>query len=184
MIKTIAGTGQYGCTGSNRQIQDGQLATITGLYNPVGLYVHNDQVFFSDFVSVRTILPNGIVNTIAENRSHILEDGILAINARILHPYGIYVNDSGIYIACCGDSRVRKIDHHNGMITTIAGTIVEQGYSDDVPFDFQQYPHIGPRKKQFIKPFPKSYHDMVIHFCNQHNEECECYETLNKKVKR
>jgi len=89
------------------------------------------------------------------------------------------VDDSGIYIAISNYNRVRKVDC-NGIITTIAG----RGYSDDdVPFDFSMYPHIGPKKKKpLIKPFPQSYLDIVFHFYNQYNEEC--YESLNKKVKR
>ena len=181
-IVTIAGTGAHG----NRS-SDGKLATIADLSVPSGLCIHNYQIYFSDFSGrVSKIVSNGIIIAVVGKGGLEGEkgDGILAINAFLLHPFGIFVNDSGIYIACFGDSTIRKVDH-NGMITTIAGTMGEEGYSGDVPFDFQKYPHIGPRKKQLFKPFPKSYFDLTIHFYNQHhNEARECYEPLNKKVKR
>ena len=44
---------------------------------------------------------------------------------------------------------------------TIVGT-GREGYSGDVPFDFHKYPHIGPRKKLPIKPFPNAYHDLIV----------------------
>jgi len=70
------------------------------------------------------------------------------------------VDDSGIYICCYTLSVIRKVDF-NGIITTIVGT-GETGYSDDVPFDFKKYPHIGPKKKPLIKPFPHAYHDLIV----------------------
>ena len=92
--------------------------------------------------------------------------------------------DSQIYIADTNNHCIRKIDQ-NGMMRRVIGTGV-YGYSGDVPFDFEQYPHIGPPKKQLFKTIPKLLHDiLVIHVNSHQNEVCDdtCYEHLNKKVK-
>jgi len=60
---------------------------------------------------------------------------------------GMFIDEySQIYIAEEYNHCIRKIDE-NGTITIIAGT-GQSGYSGDVPFDFQEYPHIGPKKKK------------------------------------
>ena len=47
------------------------------------------------------------------------------------------------------------------MMRRVVGTDIH-GYSGDVPFDFEKYPHVGPRKKTTIKPFPHAYHDLIV----------------------
>ena len=90
-----------------------------------------------------------------------IEDDMLATECKLNCPTGIFVdNDSQIYIADSFNHCIRKIDR-NGMMRRVIGT-GQEGYSGDVPFDFQQYPHIGPRKKSFIKPFPHAYHDLAL----------------------
>ena len=133
--------------------------------NPNGILVHNDRIYFSDQDNhrVRMVLPNGIIKTIAGNGiKGNVGDGNLAIKAELRTPTGLFVDDSGIYICFCDDMRIRKVDS-NRIIRTIVGT-GKYGYSGDVPFDFQQYPHIGPRKKSLIKPFLKVLYDITIHF--------------------
>ena len=75
----------------------------------------------------------------------------------------------------------------SGMISTIAGT-GNCGYSGDVPFDFQKYPHMGPprpfstREGQFVK----SYHDIVFKYTSTTIDNlCEQseYEPAKKKKK-
>ena len=80
----------------------------------------------------------------------------------LINPAGLWIDDSKIYIADFKNHRVLKVDEF-GKVTTIAGT-GKPGYSGDVPFDFDKYPHIGPKKKQLIKPFPRSYHDLIVSF--------------------
>ena len=175
IITTIAGTGEYGYNG------DDQPATSAHLNQPQGLFVYNDQVYFSDYYNnrVRMILPNGMIKTIAgTGKRGYNGEGMLAAESPLDLVSGIFVDDSGIYMAEYGSSRIRKIDS-NGIITTIAGT-GKEGYSGDVPFDFEKYPHIGPKKKQFIKPLPKTYHDVVIHCQNSFDTG---YELPNKEVK-
>ena len=118
------------------------------------------QVYIADSGTyhARKIDRNGIISTIAGNGKETYNgDGILATKAS-----GIFVdNDSQIYIADSHNHCIRKIDQY-GMISTIVGTPCVEGFSGNVPFDFQKYPHIGPKKKPKIKPFPKAYHDIVI----------------------
>jgi len=82
-------------------------------------------------------------------------------------------NDSQVYIA--DNNCICRIDQ-SGMMKSVAGTDL-----DDVPFDFHKYPHIGPRKKPIIKPFPHAYHDLIV----KCKEMClfEHYEPATKKIK-
>ena len=100
---------------------DDQPATSARLYQPYGLFVHNDQVYITDYYNnrVRKILPNGIIKTIAGTGKYgqYNGDGTLATGSHCYHPTGIFVDDSGIYI-CCSDARIRKIDC-NGIFSTI-----------------------------------------------------------------
>jgi len=87
-------------------------------------------------------------------------DGLLATDAQLHFPEGIFLDHSLIYFCDEYNRRIRVIDG-DGRIRTIAGT-GQKGYSGDVPFDIKKYPHVGPRKKQWIKPFVKYYYDVVI----------------------
>ena len=149
VIKTIAGAGVKEYT------VDDQPPIHSQAWYCYGIWVHNDCVYFSDHYNNRIwmILPNGMIKTIiVKNRA--------GNGSQFVHPSGIFVDDSGIYFCCNYDSRIRKVDP-NGTITTIIGTS-KYGYSGDVPFDFEKYPHIGPRKKQLIKPFPRALYDIAI----------------------
>ena len=157
IISTIAGNGVGGYNG------DGKLAVNAQLYHPRGLFVGEDEegreeVWIAEYGSnlVRKIDGLGRISTIAGTGGFGYNgDDQLATRAN-------YKSDWkwNMWIADFGNQRVRKIDG-NGIVTTIAGTGVK-GYSGDVEFDFNKYPHIGPRKKPLIQPFPKSYHDLII----------------------
>jgi len=131
---------------------------------PECLFIHHDEVYFTDgLYHVFKVFPDGTLTTIAGivNDAGYNGDDQLATECKLYFPSGIFVDDdSEIYIADAHNSRIRKIDR-NGMMRTIVGT-GNRGYSGDVPFNFQQYPHIGPRKKQLIKPFPHAYHDLIV----------------------
>jgi len=179
IMTTIAGNGADGYNG------DGMLATQASIC-PHCVYVHNDQIYISDVFNhrIRKILPNGIITTIAGTGEQGYNgDGQLAIHAHFFKPSGLFVDtDSQIYITDSDNHCIRKIDQF-GIISTIAGS-GKQGYSGDFPFDFEQYPHIGPRKKPLIKPFPNAYHDIVIYYNDYNNSTATWtkYETLSKKT--
>ena len=133
---------------------------------PFSVAVYRDEIFVAynhDHV-VRKILSNGDFETLIGNgKCGHGGDHSFAINALVNRPSGIFVDDSQVYIADYGNHRIRKIER-NGLVKTIVGT-GQPGYSGDVPFDFKKYPHIGPKKKQLLKPFSIRYSDIVI-YCN------------------
>ena len=144
--------------------QDGTITTIesgnTSL-TPYFIVVVNDELFVSfhgNHMVGKIHLHTGTVETLIGNGRY-SGDGSLTL---LQNPGSICVDeDAKVYIADYGNNRIRRIDR-NGIVNTIAGT-GQRGYSGDVPFDFKQYPHIGPKKKQLIKPFPKSLFDITIH---------------------
>ena len=145
--------------------QNGMISTVwrAMIIAPKCLFIHNDEMYFTDgLCQLFKVFPNGITKTIAgiKKEAGYNGDDQLATECKLNCPSGIFVDDSQIYIADAHNSRIRKIDR-NGMMRTIVGT-GKSGYSGDVPFNFQQYPHIGPRKKQLIKPFPHAYHDLIV----------------------
>ena len=183
MITTIAGNGIKGFNG------DGQLATTAQLSHPVSVFQYKNEIYISDFGNhrIRKIDTSGIISTIAGPDIITNPDAIFVHNDEVYFlqckrlcklqcngimktlsesevlncPNGIFVdNDSHIYIADTFNHCIRRIDQDG--VSSIVGTMGEQGYSGDVPFDFKQYPHIGPRKKSKIKPFPKVYHDLIV----------------------
>ena len=120
MIKTVAGTGQYGYSG------DGGLATGAMLGNCFGVAVSAvGEVYIADTYNyrIRKIFTNGTIVTIAGNGTFGYGgDGGLATRATFRNPTGVAVSQSGeVYIADYGNNCVRKI-FRNGTITTIAGT--------------------------------------------------------------
>ena len=165
MIITIAGTGERGYNG------DGILATIANLNFPRSVFIHNDQIYISDSQNnrIRKILPNGIIKTIAGNGlCGYNGDEQLAIHAKLCSPTGIFVDtDSQVYIADRDNHIIRKVDS-NGMIRTVLGSGRKLGYSGDVLFDFEKYPHIGPQKKKQLDSlhFSKAYCDLEM-FCEK-----------------
>ena len=161
IMSTIAGTGEQGYNG------DDQPATSAHLDAPDTLFVRNDEVYFTDRENfrIRKILSNGIIKTIAGTGvCGYNGDNILAVGAQISDSQGIFVDEHSQVFFVDGN-RIRKIDQRGGLISTIVGT-EEEGYSGDVPFDFKQFPHIGP-KKVSIKPFPKACYDISIKLLDQ-----------------
>ena len=147
---------------------NGIISTIEGTEKNIyvdSVFVCNDEVYFTDSKSlVFKILQNGIIKTIAGIKSEEGFNGndMLATQCKLNCPKGIFVdNDSQVYIADTYNHCIRRIDQ-NGIMRNVIGTAGKEGYSGDVPFDFQKYPHIGPRKKQLIKPFPHAYHDLIV----------------------
>ena len=135
--------------------------------NPLFITVsHHDELYIADCGNdrIRKVSNHGKVVTIAGSfTGGYNEDGILATHAKLFGPTGVFVtsNSSGeIYISEFNGCRIRKVNSH-GIISTISGTGTP-GYSGDIPFDFQRYPHIG---KKTIRPFPRSYFDISIQ-CN------------------
>ena len=142
------------------------IGTAIDLTSIDSIFVHNDEVYFTDgMYVVYKLQPNdGTMSIIAGTPYEVgcNGDDMLATECKFRGPRGIFIDtDSQIYIADTNNHCIRRIDR-NGMISVIVGTQGEKGYSGDVPFDFHKYPHIGRKKKQPIKPFPQAYHDLIV----------------------
>lgn len=130
-ISTIAGTGTYGYSG------DSLLATSSMIKEATGIAVDNSgNVYFSDLGNsrIRKIdIPTGMLYDLAGTGiSGYNGDNIQADHAEINNPYGIALDVSGnIYFADKINNRVRKIDVITGIITTVAGTGVNNTYNGD-----------------------------------------------------
>ena len=134
----------------------GTISTIAESINtyPCALFVHNDELYWTTSTThlVLKLLPNGTVKTIVGMENQ----------CKLLVPKGIFVDvDSQIYIADTLNHCIRIFDQ-NGMMIRVIGIAGQTGYSGDVPFDFQKFPHVGTRKKELIKPFPHAYHDLIV----------------------
>jgi len=127
-ISTIAGNGSAGYSG------DGGVATSAGLNAPT--YVCTDRqgnVYISDVnnnVIRKVDVSTGKISTVAGNdTAGFSGDGGLAVNARLLSPAKIFINNKGdLYIADENNDRVRKVS--GGYISTIAGGGTGSGIGD------------------------------------------------------
>ena len=127
-ITTVAGTGRWGYSG------DGGRAVEAWLGAPLGLAVDasgNLYIGHADGQRVRKVDTSGIITTFAGiGESGFSGDGGPAVSARLNHPTGLAVDNSGnLYIADSENHRIRRVDS-SGIITTIAGTGVP-GFSGD-----------------------------------------------------
>ena len=133
VITTIAGTGEPGSDG------DGGPATKAKVGCPYNVRPGEDgSVYIADVCSdtIRQVLPNGTIRTVAGGGGKELGDGGPATIASLAHPDDMIAASAGnLYIADTVHHRIRKVDK-NGIITTVAGTGAllengESGYSGD-----------------------------------------------------
>ena len=170
IISTIAGTGRSFSV-SGILATDGILAMDAIVFHPYSVHVHNDQVFISTQQHCKKIqLANGIITSVAgmEGRKGFNGEDTLATQCELNCPKGIFVDvDSQIYMADMGNHCIRRIDP-DGMMRRVVGT-GQRGYSGDVEFDFEKYPHVGPRKKkQQMRPFSNTYSDILIRIADDY----------------
>ena len=134
--------------------------------SPYFVFVFKDELYVANRCrhTVQKIhMYNGTMETLIGNEvGGCSGDGSLAKDALVHCPTSIFVDENAqVYIADFGCHKIRRIDR-NGIVNTVVGTR-QAGYSGDVPFDFEKYPHIGPKKNQLIKPFPKASYDITVH---------------------
>ena len=131
IIRTIAGNG-IDCAYSG----DYGPATDAQLCNPIDVAVDtagNVYVIDGGNNIVRKISITGIIKPYAGIASFFggYGDGFPATDAALAGPRSISVDGAGnLFIADVGNSRIRKVDHITGIITTVAGNGI-QGYSGD-----------------------------------------------------
>ncbi len=119
-ISTIAGFG------STSYIGDGRLATSAGLNGPTNFFVDSlNNVYIADQLNhrIRKFAVGGNISTIAgTGTASYNNDNILATNAFLNQPGGVFVDSSGrVYVADCQNRRIRMFTQ-GGNISTIAGT--------------------------------------------------------------
>ncbi|MFH8594925.1 NHL repeat-containing protein [Streptomyces rimosus] len=133
IIHTVAGSGTAGFSG------DGGPATAASLNSPKGLGVDsagNLYIGDQDNHRIRKVDTHGVITTVAGNGSPgYVRDGIPATETRLNGAEGSVVDDDGnLYIADCGNHRIRKI-RTDGTVITLAGNGTGGYERDDVPAD-------------------------------------------------
>ena len=130
-IDTLAGDGELNFRA------DGVPAIQAPIFLPYGVIVDPlGNIYLSDTNNnrIRRVdVQTGLIATIAGNgTSGYSGDGGLATQATISQPGGLTMDGAGnIYFADSGNDIVRRIDAVSGIVTTIAGVPVTQGYSGD-----------------------------------------------------
>src|SRR5665213_232323 len=129
IITTVAGDSILGYNG------DTILATSAELNDPMGVTVDaSGNIYIAEYGNrIRKVtVSTGIITTIAGNGNNGFSgDNGLAVNAKLNHPYGMALDNSGnLYIADRFNNRIRKVNFGTGIITTIAGDSI-QGYNSD-----------------------------------------------------
>lgn len=129
-ITTVAGTGDAGFNGDQRQATDAQL------FFPVGVAVDsNDNLYIADGANhrVRKVdTSSGVITTVAgTGNAGFSGDGGPASEAQLNFPFRVAVDDeAGLYIADAANHRIRRVDDTSRTITTVAGT-GSGGFSGD-----------------------------------------------------
>jgi len=142
LITTIAGvysggSGSYG--------GDGGPATAAGLNSPVAVAVDKaGNVYISDLGNARIRRVDAItgnITTYAGNGSQgYTGDGGPATAAEVYQPYQLAFDTAGnLYFVDANTATVRKIDKTTNVITTIAGTGVQNYYGDGGKADTAQF---------------------------------------------
>ena len=131
VITTVAGNGMAGYNG------DGSQATAAEIYDPNGLTVDNNgDLFIGDTGNARireVNLSTGVITTIAGTGTWGYSgNGGPATAAELNAPQGLALNSSGdLFFADSNNNIVREINLASGVITTVAGVPLWQGYNGD-----------------------------------------------------
>jgi len=128
VVDTFAGDGTACYSGDEKP------AVETGLNCPEAVVIDaSGNLFIADTSNhrVRKVDSAGIITTVAGNgEKGFSGDGGPAVEARLMSPKALAADGSGnLYIADCGNNRIRRIDSRGG-ITTVAGK-GEEGFSGD-----------------------------------------------------
>jgi streptogramin lyase len=130
-VAGIGGSGSYGYSG------DGGDATSARLDGPRGLFLDssgNIYIADTDNQCIRKVDESGTITTVAGtgDSGDCSGDGGLATDATMRRPRGVFADSSGnIYIADTENHIIRRVDAATRIITTVAGTPEQDGYSGD-----------------------------------------------------
>lgn len=130
-ISTFAGTLAFGSSG------DGGLATAATFEDPEHFaFDPAGNLFIADELACKIREVNATtlkITTVAGNGvSGFSGDGGPATAAELSSPAGVAIDGAGnLYIADAGNNRIRRVDGHSGVISTIAGTAATTGSLGD-----------------------------------------------------
>ncbi len=132
VINTVAGNQFWTYSPGN----EGYPASSSSLYLPYGVVADpSGKVYISDTLNgrVRMVDTSGKIWTIAGDGTFGYSgDGGAATSAEVNEPSGLAIDGAGnIYFADSGNDVVRRIDRVSGVITTVAGTPGNAGFSGD-----------------------------------------------------
>ncbi len=119
-VTTVVGIGQY--------IAEGRPAKQAPIYAPDFAVASDGTAYLAENNSnvVRRILPNGTIERFAGGGTPIASfsgDGGPALNAGLAYPNDVEIGPNGaIYICDSFNHRIRRIDAHTNIITTVAGS--------------------------------------------------------------
>ena len=121
-LQVVAGNGSPGYAGDNGPASNAKLNAPTGLF-----VSKNGDLYISDTGNNRIRMVNYktmIITTVAGTGTPGYNgDGILAVNADISSPVGLFVHSNGdVYFADFGNFRIRVISYQTGLISTVVGT--------------------------------------------------------------
>ncbi|MCU1323157.1 MAG: repeat containing protein [Acidobacteriaceae bacterium] len=131
VITTVAGTGAW------IYRQDGVPAYDAPIFLPMGVAVDAaGNLFLSDSNNNRVRRvdgASGLISTVAGTGDPgFAGDGSLATSAKVSAPSALALDGAGnLYFADTGNNVIRRIDGITGIITTVAGTGTQQGYTGD-----------------------------------------------------
>lgn len=131
IIQTVAGTGQTKWTG------DGGPGLSASLNEPVALVVAGSCLYIADQSNnrIRRLdMDSGVLTSIAgTGDSGYNGDGLPAVESALAGPSGVALDQEGnLYIADTFNGRIRRIDPHTGILSTVAGDGTEFRYERGV----------------------------------------------------
>ena len=131
IITTVAGSGANGFSGDGGPAVEASLSWSWGIASESS---GNFYIADSGNFRIRKVDTNGIITTVAGSGANGFSgDGGPAVEASLSYPEGIAIDGAGnLYIADCGNNRIRKVDT-NGIITTVAGNGIGGFTGDGVP---------------------------------------------------
>lgn len=128
MITLFAGTGEKGYGG------DGGPAANALFNDPHSIYIREDQMYVADTRNHRARridLQTGVIETVAgTGEAGFSGDGGPATAAKFNAVFDLALSDGQMYIADLNNKRVRRLELHSGIVTTVAGT-GEEGVPND-----------------------------------------------------
>jgi hypothetical protein len=148
-VRRLAGSGSQGYqdgTGSSAQFS-----------LPVGIaFAQSGYLYVSDSLNrrIRRLDLGGVTTTFSGSGTSGTRDSLTPLGASFTFPYGIAVGPSGyLYVADLNGRQIRRISPA-GIVTTVAGTAVTQGYADGTgasgTFRTPGYVAVGPSGDVYV----------------------------------